>query len=289
MLNLRKEYSMSVWGLIGQSYALPLQKFRSLVQVFWLPALVWAIFTIVIGYATRHLTELGAFALAVVFSICLVIAIASGLVRWHRHLINDNLPESAQPWLQRGEWRFLWRWSWLGLVYVPLAVLALLVGGCVAFFVMGPESILRMLDPDRPAVSPTLFAGILSCTLVLAIGSTGWFFPRTFLSLAAIAVGEGQEYRAVAKQIITRSDCSALAILATTAPFLLVGSGVSLMMEWATPDALLPELSALYIVDTLLGFISCFMATIVLATMLSLFYREHVVFEAAVGQAASAP
>jgi hypothetical protein len=285
MSNLRKEYSMSVWGLIGQSYALPLQKIRSLVKVFWLPVLVLVIFAIVIGYAARHLIEPGTFifyALPVVFLLCFTIASASGLVRWHRHLIKDNPPESAQFWLRRGEWRFLWRWSCLGLVYVLLGVLALLVSGWIAVFIMGTESIPRMLNTIGP-VQDWIF--------VLAMGFTVWFFPRTFLSLAAIAVGEGQEYRAVAKQMIARSDCSALAlaILATTAPFVLIGIGLSLMIEPATPDALLPELSALYIAVGVLHFISYFMATIVFATMLSLFSREHVVFEAAVGQAASAP
>ena len=125
---------MSIWGLIGHSYALPLQKFGSLVKVFWLPVLVWVIFAIGSEYAHRHLIEPGTFtffALPVVFLLCFTIAIASGLVRWHRHLIKDNPPESAQPWLQRGEWQFLWRWSWLGLMFGLLAVLGLLVGGCI--------------------------------------------------------------------------------------------------------------------------------------------------------------
>jgi hypothetical protein len=294
MANLSKQYPMSIWGLIGHSYALPLQKFGSLVKVFWLPALVWGIFAIGSEYAHRHIIEPGTFtffALPVVFLLCFTIAIASGLVRWHRHLIKDDPPESAQPWLQRSEWQFLWRWIWLGLMFVLLGVLALLVGGCIAVFVMGPESILGMLDPNSPAISLILFAGILFWIFLLAMGLTGWFFPRTFVSLAAVAVGEGQEYRALAKQIITRSDCSALAlaILATTAPFLLFGIGLSLMMELAALGTLLPELSTLYIAVAVLDHIFHFMAIIVFATMLSLFYREHVVFEAAVGQAASAP
>ena len=65
--------------------------------------------------------------------------------------------------------------------------------------------------------------------------------------------------------------------------------GLPLMMEPATPDAFLPELTALYIAEAVLTNIFNFMAIIVFATMLSLFYREHVVFQASVGQAAYAP
>jgi hypothetical protein len=303
---------MGVWGLIWQSYALPMQKFRSLVKVFWLPVFLLVIFTIVLEYAARHLTDLGAFgqeakssinsvgdihkhpllttmfhALEVVFVLCFTIALVSSLVRWHLHLIKGKPPEGAQPWLQRGEWWFLWRWSWLGLVFVLLGVLVMLVGGCISFLVMGPEPILSLLNTNNPAVSPALVIGIWTCMYVLAMGFTGWLFPRTFLSLAAIAVGEGQQYRAVAKQMITRSDCFALAlaILATTAPLPLFGYGVTLMMDWATPAALLPE----SIVSDVLVATFNFMAIFVFATMLSLFYREHVVFEAAVDQPPPAP
>ena len=174
---------MNVWSLIGHSYLLPLQKLGALSAIFWPPALVWALIALGTEYVFRNMIDLNLMSqsgtpaaanltpealaklaeqaqyMAIFYAaVCIIIVVysimmASALVRWHRHLIKDDGPKSARAWLRRAEWWFLWRWTWLGLVFIVLGMLAFLIVFVAALFYVGPENGWRddRSEPRRPA------------------------------------------------------------------------------------------------------------------------------------------
>ncbi len=286
---------MNVWTLIGRSYATPFERFAAMVKIFWPAALAWACLTLWSEYSHRLATtpamlaqigqdgeagtSTGAGGLWPNYYVVVGLLIAIGtlttvsaLVRWHRHLINQAEPSMAGIWLRGHEWWFLWRWTWLGATTCLffLLVLAVLVVGLIT---QTPIEVLENPDPSTSMPVLQLVMG-LAWILVVGTGLTGWLFPRTFLSLAAIAVGEGREYQQGSKTTISASDCSklTLAILATTAPLLLVSLYlIGLTSHWDVES--MAPLSFAYIIGTVLVEISNMLAFIVFATMLSLFYR----------------
>lgn len=114
---------------------------------------------------------------------------------------------------------------------------------------------------------------------VLTMGLLGWLFPRLALSLVAVAIGDGQSFWAARRQIVTKSDCSiiALGMLVATAPFLLVST---IIYEWFDNTGItadLPNVSIGYILTKTMSALLDFLAMLVFASLLSLFYRARVV------------
>jgi hypothetical protein len=266
---------MDIWNLIGRAYVAPFERWRAAVTIYWLPGVMWLVVWLVFeaGSLMLGLETLGASAtvgvLIVVFALFFYqsIVMASGLIRWHQHLIDGAHPRSARLWLSGEECPYWWRWFCLGVV---MCLLALLFAGVLAVIFV-PD----FFSDHAAKSSDVAFDRISSGSFVLAMALVGWLFPRTFLSLAAVAIGEKQSFSVEAQRIVTKTDCTllTLGILMTAAPFLLASIGIS---AWL-PERSLARMAPGYVLGRSFSCLLDFLAMIVFASLLSLFYRAPVV------------
>jgi len=187
-------------------------------------------------------------------------------------MIVGERPLSARMWLSGQQCPYWWRWFKLGLIWMLFALPLL---GASEFLGVTYET-----EPSAGTRTLYLLSAFASAWFfVLSMGLVGWLFPRTFLSLAAIAIGKDEAFRANGQKNVTKADCSALAlgILLATAPFLLASTTIA---AWfAAPSAANNSLRLAfgYALTSLASYMLDFLAMVVFASLLSLFYRARVV------------
>ena len=265
---------MTLSNLIWQSYALPITRIGTVVKVFWLPACLWAAYVIGLefNYRSDQETFSELFWMWILFpGIIFAIVMASCLVSWHRFLIKDEQPARQHSWLDERYWSFLWTWVWLGAAAV-MFMIGVAVTVWIAMVAVNnawADSQGLNLTWDNNTVATLVVSAALGTLLV------SWLLPKTFLSLAAIAVGESDEYRqALSKSIDSKERLRLVtAIVATTVPLVVIGFGIPTLLE---PNEGAAPLTPLYIVATIVAELANFFAIIVFASMLSLYYRHRI-------------
>lgn len=263
------ERDVRTLSLVARACALPFVRLGTVWHIFWPALIVLAASVTAMQLVSAHLgpavreRDLMAISTGLVgITIWQSLITASGLVRWHRHLVDDAQPERGRLWLDGSEWWFYLRWVVVGSVayLTGLAlILVLTAGRTAAGLDYGDWS---ALDQTAEAL-----AGLLG--LFIGVAALALFWPRLALSLAAVAVDRPTPL------LGQRRLALSLAIAATASVCLIVEELLVLLPgALGLPTETFATRHPGTIALTTLTFVAYQFSLIAFAAMLSLFLRE---------------
>ncbi len=263
-----------VLRLIPAAFWLPLRHWRVTTRIFW-PAILVLLIAVTVPAeiamaAGQPSVLLGFIVIMLCGMVWQALVLASGLIRWHRHLILGSEPAPARLFLWGAEWRYFGRWLWLGLVTYGLGL----------FIIFLFSSYLELTGEVEAADAATTWAASptgLSWSAVLGAVVVSGLMPMTCISLAAIAV---RTHRSLSdspacsrsKRFGTRAMLS-VGLFSTIAPFLIAEPLLVATIDLGSnADAGTSFSNALLV--WCLHWLWPQLAVVVFATFLSLCYRS---------------
>lgn len=199
---------------------------------------------------------------------------ASGLIQWHRFLIENKASCRGRFWLQQDEWWFFGQWLILGIASLLLSVLVywIAVGGII----MLPGN-LGGLSNWYELTSGRRFYEYMTAFWLPGIVLVCIIWPRSFLSLAAIAIKQDVTFSDKARFPLhfgNRLSLSIAMVLITVPLFLAKMLVERVMFNHQSP--IWKELGfwGNYVIRSFPGTVMSLVGVIVFAALLSLFFRR---------------